>query len=153
MYNSKMYDKLKNIYVNTFPNTSYETDRKVKYVYETLSNNKNLILAGCGVLLFTNSVRKTNHVNRKIENNEEKEVFIEDLQYNENENVDHESFEYDNSSDVSSSSSSSSSLTEKDISTIISVIEDDEDLSRSTKNIIKLNSAILLLVQQRRMRR
>jgi hypothetical protein len=55
-------------------------------------------------------------------------------------------------SDFSSSSYKSSvrELTEEDMSEIISIVDEDKNLDKDTKKIIKVNAAILLLVQRQR---
>jgi len=70
-----------------------------------------------------------------------------------NRNINHQEAIYSDFSSSpyrSSNSSEKIELTEEDISEIITIVNESRNLSENTKKVIKLNSALLLLLQQRR---
>ena len=130
-----MYNNLKNIYTDVVSN------RKVKSLYNGLSTSKGLIAATIGMLLIVKQNSRGTNI-QKVNNN----LFINRSILDSNEKM------TEVYSDFSSSSYKSSvrELTEEDMSEIISIVDEDKDLDQDTKKIIKVNAAILLLVQRQR---
>ena len=138
-----MYKNLKNIYTDVVSN------RKIKSLYNSMSKNKGLIAATIGMLLIAkqNPRRIDNQKSRKIDNQTvNNNLFINRSILDSNEKM------TEVYSDFSSSSYKSSvrELTEEDMSEIISIVDEDKNLDKDTKKIIKVNAAILLLIQRQR---
>lgn len=130
------------------------------------NKNKRYMAVGTLILLQTfNLYFSKPEQKRSVENNmEEKEKEKEDDDVSElflSKNIENTEknintiLSHFSSSSYNSSSNHSSinELTEEDISEIISIVDKSDKLDTTTKKIIKVNSALLLLMQRRRISR
>lgn len=120
------------------------------------NHNKKYMALGALVLLQTYSKFFKSTTNT-IKNNEEtvtvskieEQINAEDL-FISNRAINNEEVPYSDFSSSPYRSTSRRELSEEDISEIITIVDESRNLSENTKKVIKLNSALLLLVQQRR---
>ena len=122
------------------------------------NHNKKYMALGALVLLETYS-RFFKPTTNTIKNNEEtvtvskieEQINTEDL-FISNRAINNEEVPYSDFSSSPYRSTSRRELSEEDISEIITIVDENRNLSENTKKVIKLNSALLFLVQQRRSR-
>lgn len=120
------------------------------------NHNKKYMALGALVLLQTYS-KFFKPTTNTIKNNEEtvtvskieEQINAEDL-FISNRAINNEEVPYSDFSSSPYRSTSRRELSEEDISEIITIVDESRNLSENTKKVIKLNSALLLLVQQRR---
>lgn len=138
-----MYKNLKNVYANVFQG---DTDRKLKSVYNNLSGKNGIIAASIGLLLVNTTFKKS--IKQKKNNDD---LFINRCPFDEKISEvysDFSSSSYKSSMDQAIDESIRE-LTEEDVSEIITIVDEDKSLDQNTKKIIKVNTALLLLVQKR----
>lgn len=107
------------------------------------NHNKKYMALSALVLLHTYSKFLKPTTNNNVDSIYTSDLFI-------SRNIINEEVQYSDFSSSPYRSSGRREFSEEDISEIISIVNENRTLSKNTKKVIKLNSALLLLVQQRR---